>query len=418
MHVKLAVFGITFALLAPVTRAALGADMTADDKMFSFSGFATLGAVHSTERNADFTYTIFQPKGAGYSEAWSLAVDSRLGLQLTGNFSRQWSGVLQVISEQQYDGTFTPAVEWANLKYQVTPDFSVRAGRIALPGTLSSDYRKVGYAMPWIRPPRDVYSLSPVTNNDGIDMSLRSHFGARSNTVHAYYGKKDLKTTYLNGEPLRARDAIGITDTVEWDATTLRVSYQQGHLTMPASKPFFDLLRQFGAGGVALADQYDFENKRYRLLSLGANYDPGKWFLTSEWERVQTHSWSGDGTGWFVGAGLRIDRWTPYAMYSRSRLDSPASDPDLTTAGLPPPYAAAAWQANAVLNSLLGNFIPTDRTIALGARWDFATNAALKMQVEHISIGSGSGGAFRFPQAGFVPGGQTNVVSIAVDVVF
>ena len=418
MHVNLAVFGLSVALLAAASPAAFGAEMAPDDKMFSLSGFATLGAVHSSERNADYTYTIFQPKGAGYTEAWSIAVDSRLGLQVTGNFSPQWSGVLQVISEQQYDGTFTPAVEWANLKYQVTPDLSVRAGRIALPGTLSSDYRKVGYAMPWIRPPRDVYGLTPITNNDGVDMSLRSHFGAITNTVQAYYGRRDLKTTYLNGEPLQAREATGITDTLEFDATTLRVSYQQGRLTMPASKPFFDLLRQFGARGAALADQYDFESKRYRLLSLGANYDPGKWFLTSEWERLQTHSWSGDGTGWFIGGGVRIGRWTPYAMYSRSRLDSPASDTGLPTAGLPPPYAAVALQANAVLNSLLGNVIPTDRTIALGTRWDFATNAALKMQVEHISIGPGSAGAFQSRQTGFVPGGHANLVSIAVDVVF
>lgn len=411
--------GVAFVLALLLPASEVYAEVpTTDDQVFSLSGFATLGAVHSSERNADYTYTIFQPKGAGYTEPWSLAVDSRVALQLNAKLSRQWSGVLQVISEQQYDGTFRPAIEWANVTYQATPDLSLRVGRIALASTLSSDYRKVGYAMPWIRPPRDVYSLAPVTNNDGIDLRYRSRFGAVSNTVQAYVGRKDLKTTYQDGEPIQVREAMGVTDTVEFDAATLRMTYQQARLTMPASKSFFDQLRQFGTRGVALADQYDFENKRYRLLSIGANYDPGNWFITSEWERVQTHSWSGDGTGWFIGGGVRLGRWTPYMTYSRARLDSPSTEAGLSTAGLPPAYAFAAGRANAVLNSLLGNFIPTDRTIAVGTRWDVARNAALKVQLEHISVGSNSNGTFRFPRAGFTLGGQANIVSIALDMVF
>ncbi len=404
--------------LTLITPDTFAAGSGADDPIFSLSGFATLGAVHSSERRAEYTNTVFQPKGAGFTEPWSVAVDSRVGLQLNANLSRQWSGVLQVISEQRYDGSFRPAVEWANLTYQATPDLRMRVGRIALQGTLSSDYRKVGYAIPWIRPPRDVYALAPVTNNDGIDLRYRSHFGAITNTAQAYYGQKDLKTTYKGGEPIYAREAVGVTDTVEVDAATLRASYQQGRLTMLASKPFFDQLRQFGPRGVALADQYDFENKRYRMLSFGANYDPGKWFLTSEWERVQTNSWSGDGTGWFVGGGVRLGRWTPYLIYSRARLDSPLTEAGLPTAGLPPPYAFAALQANAVLNSLLGNIIPNDRTIALGTRWDFASNAALKFQFERISVGDGSIGPFSFAQPGFTTGGQASIVSVALDVVF
>lgn len=104
--------------------------------------------------------------------------------------------------------------------------------------------------------------------------------------------------------------------------------------------------------------------------------------------------------------------------YSRARLDSPSTEAGLSTAGLPPAYAFAAGRANAVLNSLLGNFIPTDRTIAVGTRWDVARNAALKVQLEHISVGSNSNGTFRFPRAGFTLGGQANIVSIALDMVF
>src|ERR1019366_1324733 len=76
--------------------------------MFSFSGFGTLGVVHSSEHDADFTSTIFKPNGAGYSHDWSPDVDSLIGAQVNANFSPHLSAMLQVISEQTYDNNYRP----------------------------------------------------------------------------------------------------------------------------------------------------------------------------------------------------------------------------------------------------------------------------------------------------------------------
>ena len=91
--------------------------------LFSFSGFGTLGVVHSSEDQADFTSSIFKPDGAGYSHAWSADVDSLIGGQVTASFTPKLSAVLQVIAEQNYDDTYQPHVEWANIQYQFTPEF-------------------------------------------------------------------------------------------------------------------------------------------------------------------------------------------------------------------------------------------------------------------------------------------------------
>src|ERR1700729_2001166 len=85
---------------------ASSADNTADStqSMFSFSGFGTLGVVHSNDHDADFTSNnIFKPNGTGYSHDWSPDVDSRIGAQVIANFTPQLSAMLQVISEQNYD---------------------------------------------------------------------------------------------------------------------------------------------------------------------------------------------------------------------------------------------------------------------------------------------------------------------------
>src|ERR1022692_3922821 len=145
--------------------------------IFRFNAFGTLGIVHSSEDQADFTSSVFKPAGAGHSHDWSADVDTIIAGQLTAQLTPRISAMLQVVSQQRYDDTYRPGVEWANIKYTVTPDFTVRAGRSVMPSFLVSDDRKVGYALPWVRPPVEVYWLGPVTANDGIDASYRLQWG-------------------------------------------------------------------------------------------------------------------------------------------------------------------------------------------------------------------------------------------------
>ena len=108
---------IHVALLTIALHAAGARAQEAETPLFSFNGFGTLGVAHSSEDKADFTSSIFKPNGAGYSHAWSADVDSLIGRQVTANFTPKLSAVLQVISEQNYDNSYRPHVEWAN--YQV-----------------------------------------------------------------------------------------------------------------------------------------------------------------------------------------------------------------------------------------------------------------------------------------------------------
>src|ERR1700723_2672446 len=170
----------------------LGAYAASDDtgpSIFSFSAFGTLGLVHSSEDRADFTASPLAPDGPGFTDAWSPDVDSRLGAQVMARFTPQLSAMLQVISEQRYNDTYTPHVEWANITYQPIPELSLRVGRIVLPTFLISDSRKVGYANPWVRPPVEVYSLSPIFHSDGGFVSFQVHLGEVLNTVVGTYGQ-------------------------------------------------------------------------------------------------------------------------------------------------------------------------------------------------------------------------------------
>lgn len=385
---------------------------------FTLNGFGTLGVVHSDEEQADFVSNQFTaPDGAGFTNAWSPEVDSRLGLQLTASFTPRLTGILQLIAEQRYDDSYTPSVEWANLKYDITPDLSVRAGRMVQSSLMVSEYRKVGYATPWVRPPDEVYRMIPVTNFDGIDLSFRSHFDGFTNTLQGAYGRKDVSLT--DGGTIEARDIVALTDTLEWGATTFYASYSRTRVTFDAENlnSLFDGFRQFGPEGDAIADRYSVDDKLYEVMAVGARYDPGDWFVMGELAHANSRTLFGDSRGWYITGGYRFGAITPYVTLARIRVDSSTSDPGLSLGGLPPPLAAQAADLNAALNGLLGS-VAQQKSVTLGARWDFARNSALKVQYERLDLDDGSPGVLVNAQPGFEPGGRVDLFSVSLDFVF
>lgn len=387
------------------------------DPVWSFHGYGTAGLVHSTEKKADFIAHDLQRRGAGRHANWSAEVDSRVGAQVDARFTPGLSAVVQVTSEQRYDGSYDPEIEWANLKYQITPDLSIRAGRIVLPTFLHSDSRKVGYAMPWVRPPVEVYSLIPLSRQDGVDGSWRHSFGEVNNTLQVGYGQSSARMPGDEGGKVEAEKGLMISDTLEYGATTLHVSYIRSRGSISSYDSLFNGYRQLAVLAPPLApqvnrviNQYEADDKRFSVFTLGASYNPGKWFAMGEYGVIDTHSLYGKRSGWYVSSGYRLRDFTPYVTYAESRRNSNSSDP-----GVAHPLAATA---NANLNEQLAAS-PIQKTISLGVRWDCARNVALKMQFDHTNIGSNSPGTLDHQDENtFVPGGKFNVFSVTADFLF
>ena len=170
---------------------AAAADAAMDDYV-TFSGFGTLGAAHSDYTQADFIATVSQPRGVGYSRSWSVTPDSDLGGQANIVLSEALSGVVQVLSRDTADGNFKPTVEWANLKYDFTPDLAVRLGRILLPTYEHADIRNVGYSLPWVRVPVEITYASTATHSDGVDALYRIRTGGVTQNLQLQWGTTQL----------------------------------------------------------------------------------------------------------------------------------------------------------------------------------------------------------------------------------
>jgi hypothetical protein len=401
------------AILIASTR--VHAEQIPSQSIFAFSAFGTLGVVHSNEDRADFTTSPLSPNGAGFTHLWSPDIDSRLGAQVIAHFTPQLSAMLQVISEQNYDKTFRPHVEWANLRYQPTPELSLRLGRIVLPTFLLSDSRKVGYANPWLRPPAEFYALSPIFNSDGADVSYKMLVGEAISTLVGTYGNATFNAP--GGGEFEVRRLWVIADTVEYGSLSFHVAYQASSFTYHTLDTLFNGFRQFGPQGMALADKYSLNNKPSQVLTAGAMYDPGKWFLTGEWGRRNLHSAVGESTAWYLSGGYRLAKFTPYLIYADVKSDTNTFDPGLNVSALPPFLAAPAAALNAGLNTILAS-AAVQHTISVGSRYDVMKNVDLKMQYDRINLGAGSAGALINAQPNFQRGGSLNLVSIAIDFVW
>lgn len=350
----------------------LAASATGPDwsKMFTFSGFGTVGMTHSSLDTADYTTTFFQPKGAGASSRYNFSDNTKFGAQVNAQFTKQLSAVVQVISQQAYNNSYAPTIEWANIKYAFTPDFSVRVGRIALPSFFVAEYRNVGYANPWVHVPIETYNMVPITNSDGVDASYTLHFGKLDNTVRVLYGETGLHarsgTSVIKSH---AKNILGVFDTVEQGALTVRAGYEQAHLE-PNSLPKFSLT----------------------LYNIGAAYDPGNWFVQGEWSRARIPGLTPGYDSWYVIGGYRIRKFTPYAMYSNEHSLGKS-----TVVSVP---------------------VQGQKDYSVGVRWDFRKNLDLKLQYDRVVLSNNSAGYFINAQPGFALGSSANIISAVLDFVF
>jgi predicted porin len=135
-----------------------------------------------------------------------------------------------------------------------------------------------------------------------------------------------------------------------------------------------------------------------RDLSVGASYDPGSWFVIAEWIQHRTTT---KVDAMYVSGGYRINKFTPYILYSQN---SPGS----FLQSSPPPSAAAIDRANRAQS-----------TTGVGLRWDFMRNWDFKIQYDQVKLSDNSNGyLINVPTGVILYGSKFHVISVVVDFVF
>lgn len=396
---------------------------------YDFSGFGTLGATHSDSREADYRGSVIQPNGPGRSGSTKAGVDTKLGLQGSARFDGGFSATVQMVVDHRPDNSYSPEIEWANLKYQINDKFYVRAGRIVSPTFVVSDVRNVGYAQTSVRPPYELYMLNPITHIDGADAGMRLPLGG--GTLNATIGAGRIKILVRNLSDAQIVHVTGSARNLhlgyEFGSSTLRAGVSKS-TTNSRNDDISQADMMFGYGNLV---GYPTPNATVRdiktkLIDLGYTYDDGRWIFQTEYVRDRgTGPAVQDTDAWSMMLGHRIGKFTPYVAYADMKSKEPPLRYGPANAGNPssPLYPMLSQLANGI--NLFDSTINTknqQHTATLGVRYDFYKNLALKAQWDRSFKPAMSGpnrGAFTNPTASFTANSATvNLYTVVLDFVF
>ena len=366
---------------------------------FKLSGFGTVGVAHSTEDQADVAPDFQTGRGVGASSSTSAKLDSRVAVQLNAQFTDDFSGVVQAVSEYAVTESYKPEISLAHVKYRFSSAFSARLGRITAPLYMLSEYQRVGYAMPWARPPQEVYNyLLPM---DGVEGVYNINAGEAVIGVQGFYGR-------INSEKADVDAMRGVAVQVDRGSSSFRISHIRGkvHYVTDSINVLFDTYRNLPIPALAAAaarlDPRDVDGS---FSGIGYSYDPGTWFLRAEAIQADySPSISGKTTSGYASVGFRHGNLTP--SFTIAHVDSGGRE-------LP-----GALDPFGLLNGAVLSNNSSRHSMGAALRWDVRDSIAVKLQANHIKNHAGSFGGLGNVQPGFQPGRGYTLVSATVDFVF
>lgn len=390
--------------------------------IFKLSGYGTLGLAHSTSSEADYRSNYFQPDGSARSRNWDPNLDSKAGVQAdVFLIPRMLTATVQVQVARRYDRNYTPALEWANLKFQPGENAYLRGGRIVAPMFMQSETRNVGYTMTSIRPPVDVYYINPISRLDGADVGYRFQIGEvtiNTQLAAGVYKDKIASASTISNQTETDIKAGVFNSTAEYESLTLRAGFGRlkvtnDSLTVAAYKAgLASLAATYPAEVASLRASTGFDAQYMNVYGLGFNYDPGQWFVLGEIAGRRGHTdMIQSAYGWYLQGGYRYGKWTPFAGYSQVK-----SRQNFDQTVMPSGTAAAA-----VINAVNADFrLKLEQsTTSVGLRYDVWKNMALKTQLDYIHKPAGASGTFFRYTPGFANGARDVAISsVALDFIF
>ena len=341
----------------------------------SLSGFATLGISCFSNRDADFTYNT-NPRGPGRSKHCDSGLDSVLGVQADQRLTDTVDGVAQVTILRNADETYRPEFSLANIRWQVSDELTLRAGRVSNPMFLNSDFRLVHFALPTARPATEVYGLSPTFTMDGVDAFYRQriadwrteiYVGLHNNTIEA------ARSNSSRTDEAKTSALATLSISVEHDALLIKASASSGKLNYPTDTVDAILaglraVEPLSPGAAALADQLNPREVRLHLYSVGARYDESDWLVQGEIAaRRFDSSFFRNSVAGYLTAAYRIGPWSPYATIARRKSQGPLND-------------SRAGPLNAIVSTLLRSTNYSQSSITLGLSRELGKGTVIKAQ--------------------------------------
>lgn len=346
-----------------------------------FAGFGTLGLSCFSNDDVDYAATGLQPKGPGRSAPCGVDLDSILGLQVDGGLSDRLDYSVQVISKLNAKNNYAPSLSLAVLRWKTSNDTLVRFGRTSNPNFIYSEARNIHFAMPWTRPPTELYGLSPVLVYDGVDVLYRQMLGGWEAEFHAGLS--------VSNEDVPVSNSNEVTDLESWQGHLnlvlergewlFKLGYSGGTYSLKSDAIQRILDRTVAPINASLADDIAIDDSTYHLLALGATYQDDRWLLQAEVGGLSVDSLLvRDAVGAYVTVGRQLSGgWMPYLTLARHWTWRKSE------------HRAEGTPIEGLVDSILANRTDAE-TLSLGISKALTERTLLKFQIDWVHPDDGS----------------------------
>ncbi len=339
-------------------------------------GFGTLGANYHSDEGVRFRRDISQAGGAK-SGRISFAQDSMLGLQLNVSPHRQWEVTAQAVSRLTSEDNFDPQLTWGYLKYKPLEDAALRFGRLGVESYIQGDSAEIGYANLRIRQPIIFYPRT----HDGMDAEWLHPLAGGTLRLKGSAG-------WTQGESVNSgviydtggSELMGAVAEYARSGWTARLAYHRLllHDELNDLKPGAPLVSLLAAlpNGAAIYERLALKNRAVDNPSIALAYDAGPLQAQANYSIYSSSHWSMRHL-FYTTLGYRVGEFTPYLSYATQRTDR-----KFIATGLP--NGAGMDALNQVAANAQAASMVNQSDFAIGLRYDFADNMALKFQADHI----------------------------------
>lgn len=349
------------------TRAAVKEDRSRINQMqerLKINGFMSAGvATNDGDDAVDSFY--------GIGDEYSTAAISKLGIQMTFAVSEDFSATAQLVSKGTNDYEVT--AEWAYLTYEATNNLRFNLGRQRIPYYLLSEYLDVGYALPWVVPPIELYNI-PISAVDGISAIYNFSLGEMNFTWQTYGGAGIGYSEQLEAD-FTQNNSWGTSLTAEVGSWTFRMGYTGSSLDAePVPGGSGDqlisametaentLVPTLNAQGFNLPVERPESGYSNNLstdyISAGFMYDNGSLLVLGEIANLSADDTIQPvGDAGYLTIGYRFGKWMPHITYAKFQTDAKNDKQIRQLQAYVDAVGKAAYQAALIQN---GNTVPAN----------------------------------------------------------
>ena len=381
-------FLFAFLMSLLVTRSVL-----AEQEKLEVSGFGTLATATADTRTYQFRNDRSQAEIAK-KDGLAFKPLSLIGVQFDYSVSNNLDFVGQFVYRAQDEQNLDSVTQMAFLRYDITPSWQLRAGRLAADLFHFSDTRDVSIAYPWVKVPTEVYGIVPARSFDGADISYSRPYTDFNLLVKAFWGQGESDFTSDEYDPITFNDLRSIG--VEFVAFDWSVALK--HTLTEAKNDNSDSafvattvaqLQPFWSGATDFANSLSLRGATIQYTSLYMNRYLGDWEVSGELSHIDSDSLAlRQSLNGFLNVSYHYGAHTFYGLYSFAQSDTyflSEAQPDFP---ITPNTAELAVFIEEVGSTLAHN----QQSFSIGWRWDLKENLAFKAQIERTDIEARGGG--------------------------